>query len=289
MIAEFQSQRPRLLAIAYRLLGSMADAEDIVQDAFVRWQRVDRTVIDSPAAWLTRVTTNLALNLLDSAERRHREPAAALPEPVVTEGGPLGPLESVAARESISFGVLVLMERLPSAERAVFVLHQAFGYSHREIAELLGSTEEASRQRLRRARGRLRDGDGRRSEPADPEHVRRLSESFLRAAQAGDMEQLHLVLSADVTSIADGGGAVGTARFPIVGVDKVARYWAGLGRRPESVVVVFMPVELNGTPALIVSMDGAPIAAVLFAVTDRIDSIWLIVDPEKLRRLPATA
>ena len=154
--AEFEAQRPQLFGLAYRMLGSAVDAEDVVQDAYLRWQGADQQAIAVPQAWLAKVVTNLCLKLLSSARaRRERYAGPWLPEPVLTEDGTLGPLDEVAQRESVSLALLLLLERLTPAERAVFVLREAFGYSHAETAQLLELSEANCRQLQHRARDRI--------------------------------------------------------------------------------------------------------------------------------------
>lgn len=218
---EFEALRPRMFGLAYRLLGSAQDAEDVVQDAFLRWQGADRAAVRNPWAWLAKVVTNLALNRLSSARvRRERYVGQWLPEPVLTTTGALGPLETAEQRESVSLALLVLLERLKPAERAVYVLREAFGYGHREVAEVLGTTEANSRQIHRRARASLEDAEAASaSEISDEDRARwrDLVARFMAAARAGDLRGLEQLLTADVMSWADGGGRVGTARRPVLG------------------------------------------------------------------------
>src|SRR6266700_3976369 len=191
-VAEFEAERSWLLGVAYRMLGEVQEAEDMVQDAYLRWTAADRTAVESPRAWLTKTVTNLCLSRLTSARaRRESYVGPWLPEPVLTgHGGDavLGPLETVEQRDTVSVAMLTLMERLTPAERAVFVLREAFGYPHHEIAEMLDITDIASRQLHTRARRHLSERD--RHRPADPSATRELVERFLEAAFQGDLAGL---------------------------------------------------------------------------------------------------
>jgi RNA polymerase sigma factor (sigma-70 family) len=224
--AVFAGQRGRLFGLAYRLLGSASDAEDVLQDAFLRWNAADRDVIAEPAAWLTRTVTNLCLTELRSArQRRERYTGVWLPEPVLTgtatsagtglavatgAAGDLGPLETVAQRESVSMAMLLLCEQLTAPERAVFILHEAFGYRYGEIADLIGRSEAACRQLGHRAAGRLRaESRHARFTPPDPAEAarwRQLTSQFLAAAAAGDLAGLEQLLAEDVVAWSAAGG-----------------------------------------------------------------------------------
>ena len=216
-VEEFERHRSKLFGLAYRMLGSAEEAEDVVQDAFLRWHQA--SAVESPWAWLAKVATNLCVNRLTSARaRRESYVGSWLPEPVLTAGGALGPLDSAEQREFVSLAFLVLLERLNPVERAVFVLREAFDYSHREVAEVIDSSEANSRQLYTRARRRLTEARGRSDRRLDQAHRRDLVESFLAAAQQGDLPGLEKVLAEDVTVWVDGGGRVGAARRPISGV-----------------------------------------------------------------------
>lgn len=281
LLVSFEEYRPRLLGLAYRMLGSAADAEDVVQEAFLRWHGADRESIEVPAAWLTKVVTNLGINRLTSARvQRESYSGPWLPEPVLTAEGALGPLETTEQRESVSLGLLVLLERLTPPERAVFVLREAFGHSHAEIADVLGITEEHSRQLLRRARRHV--DKGRRRFAADAREHRRIVEQFLAAVSSGEAAALEQVLAADAEAWADGGGTT-AARKPILGRDRVARYLAGLTRRPEAARVRADVVEVNGAPAILFNMDGALLAVMAPEVAaGSIVAVHTIVNPAKL-------
>ncbi|HWF68900.1 MAG TPA: RNA polymerase sigma-70 factor [Mycobacterium sp.] len=282
---EFESQRPRLFGLAYRLLESAGEAEDAVQDAYLRLHAADRARIAFLPAWLTKVVTNLCLNRLTSARaRREIYVGPWLPEPVITSDGTLGPLETTELRDSVSIALLSLMEKLGPSERAVFVLREAFGYSHRDIGEILETSEANARQLHHRARQRLGD-PAPRFQP-DPARWRDLVDRFLTASRSGDVAGLVPMLTADVTSTADGGGKVAAARRPVVGHDRVSRYLAGALSRPLPGVQLQFGVEVNGEPAVLGFTDSA-LAGVLFFQTDgdRIAALRVVANPEKLRFL----
>ena len=200
----FEAGRDRLASLAYRLLGSAADAEDAVQDAFLRWQSADRTAIEVPEAWLTKVVSNLCLDRLRSARaRRERAVGPWIPEPLLAGDPMLGPAETVEQRESVSLAVLMVMERLAPVERAVYVLREAFTYSHAEIAGILDITESASQQHVHRARRHV--ATARYGGEVDRVAARRVVEAFLAAAVSGRTEQLIELLTEDATGISDGG------------------------------------------------------------------------------------
>lgn len=289
--AVFEEHRPRLFSMAYRMLGSAAEAEDAVQDAYLRWDAADRSMVSTPVAWLTKVTVNLCLNRLSSARaQRERYVGPWLPEPVLTGGSAsaaadLGPLESAEQRESVSFALLALMERLTPAERAVFVLREAFGYGYREIAAILDTSEAGSRQTYRRARGRLAE-KRRRFEPST-ERWHEIVDRFLDAAQGGDIEGLHALLAEDVVSWSDGGGKGIAARVPVIGRAKVGRFIAHWRHQvtPEHEIGA---VEVNGAPAVLTLFRGAPFCVIVPEVEDgRIVALRTVLNPDKLGHVAA--
>jgi RNA polymerase sigma factor (sigma-70 family) len=292
--AVFIAQRPRLLGLAYRMLGSMHDAEDVVQDAWLRWARTDTSAVTSPAAWLTTAVTRLCLTRLTSARvRRETYPGPWLPEPVLTPDPALGPDDTAALRDSVSLALLLTMERLTPAERAVYVLREGFGYPHREIAQIVGVGEANARQLHTRARRRLADvrsGEPSRpaarpagARPAEPDRAGwvRLVERFLAAARDGDLSTLEALLAEDVTAWADGGGRVTAALLPVHGRSRVAGYLARLfrGRRGRRLTVA----EVNGAPALLGFEGDALVAVVEVDVGDgAVLAVRLHVNPDKL-------
>lgn len=277
--------RGMLFGLAYRMLGSAADAEEIVQETYLRWHR-ETTEIADPRAWLTTVAANLSRNRLASAQaRRERYVGQWLPEPVATEPGP----DELAARGAgVSLAMLSLLERLNPNERAVFVLREAFEYSHREIAQALGCSEANSRQLHRRARARIgEDPPAIPSDDAELARHRELVARFLDAARAGELATLESLLREDVTAVADGGGQVGVARNPVHGRDRVARYLIGsFGRVPEVVGGQFTLriSTLNGGPAVLAFAGDQPLGALVPVVDgERISAVHIIANPEKLR------
>ncbi|WP_284580482.1 sigma-70 family RNA polymerase sigma factor [Streptomyces sp. 2P-4] len=304
--AEFEQHRPRMFGIAYRMLGSAAEAEDTVQDAWLRWSAADRGDVLHPGAWLAKAVTHLCLNRLTSARaRREAYVGPWLPEPVLTGDGALGPLESAEQRDSVSTALLLLLEELTPVERAVYVLREAFAYGHREIAGLLDVSEANSRQLHRRASARVATGraaaaaaggedggeDGSGESPAavrsrrfqpDPAQWQVLVEGFLAAARDGDLARLEGMLAADVRYVSDGGGVVSAARRPVEGRDKVARFLAGAVRKfGAGLPVAVAPV--NGEPALLVG--GAAVVMQVEFEDGLVSEVRTVLNPEKLEFL----
>ncbi len=283
-LAEFLAVRPQLFGLAYRMLGVVAEAEDVVQDAWVRWQGTDRSVVERPAAFLTTVTARLAVNAATSARaRRETYVGPWLPEPVDTSADPALGAERA---EGLSVATLLLLEHLTPVERAVYILREAFDYPYRRVAEILDLTEANARQLARRARERL---DTREAVPVDPAEHRRLIDEFVAAANDGDLVRFERFLAADVVARPDGGGKVHASRVELVGIDRVAlfmdnvwrKYWAG---------ATLAVVDANGAPALLVSRDGAPFSLLSLDVTDRgIEHLYVQVNPDKLTGFGGTA
>ncbi|WP_242910532.1 sigma-70 family RNA polymerase sigma factor [Actinomadura terrae] len=286
----FEASRNRLAALAYRLLGSATDAEDAVQDAFLRWQTADRQRIKVPEAWLTKVVTNLCLDRLRSARaRRERTAGAWLPEPVLDGDPMLGPADPVEQRESVSLAVLTLMERLSPVERAVYVLREAFSYSQAEIAEILDITESASQQHLHRARRRVaaapRGGD------VDPVTARRVVEEFLGAASSGRTDRLVALLTDDATAISDGAGLTASLlRYDtpqrIAAVALAGFTPTPAKRRFAGGTPAVHYASVNGAPAILFVLGDQVIGAVTFDLTGgRITTVRGIAAPGRLLRL----
>ncbi|MGW1954988.1 RNA polymerase sigma-70 factor [Streptomyces sp. NPDC001920] len=278
---EFETHRPRLFGLAYRMLGSADEAEDTVQDAFVRFSGADRSAIRYPAAWLAKVVTNLCLTRLTSARaRREQYVGPWLPEPVVTSDGTLGPLESAEQRDAVSMAMLVLLERLTPTERAVYVLREAFAYGHREIAEALDLTEANCRQLYRRAVRRV--GEPRSRFESTPERQEELVASFVAAAREGDLARLEKVLAAGVVWSSDGGGKVSAARRPVEGREKVSRLLVGLVERFME-GVHFTTAEVNGEPAVAAWAGGTLVGLVVLELGDGlVVHARAVVNPDKL-------
>lgn len=266
-----------MFAVAYRMLGSADEAEDIVQEAYLRWSAADRSDVEHPGAWLATVVTRLCLNQLASARVRREEYVGPwLPEPVLTGDGTLGPLGSAEQRDGVSMALLVLLERLTPPERAVYVLREAFGHGHREIAGLLGITEANCRQLYRRAAQRVQAPRA-RFQP-DPQQWRGLVETFMAAARDGDLARLEGLLAEEAVYVADGGGVVNAARRPVLGRAKVARFLVGALEKYVADVPVSV-AEVNGAPALLFG----EIAVLVIEFEDGLVSgLRTVLNPEKL-------
>jgi RNA polymerase sigma-70 factor (ECF subfamily) len=285
-VTEFEPRRTKLFGLAYRLLGSAAEAEDVVQDAYLRWDRADRATIDHPDGWLAKVVTNLCLNRLTAARAtRERYVGQWLPEPVPTDL--LGPLETVEQRDSVSLAVLVLLERLTPAERAVFVLREAFGYGHRDIAEVMELSEANCRQLYRRAAQHLADHKP-RFQPSR-EDRERLATRFLAAAQSGDLRALEDLLADDITSWADSDGRHSMARNPVSGRERVARYFAGAWRKaPDGMACTF--AEVNGGTAIVTTIEGNAVGVIALEFDgERIAGVRIVANPAKLSHIGGLA
>lgn len=276
----FSEHRPYLVSLAYRMLGSMADAEDLVQETFLRWEQTSREEIHTPRAFLTTVLTRLAINHLESARvRREQYVGTWLPEPVVTTGT----RDPAELSESLTMAFLVLMESLTPLERAVFLLHDVFDYSHAEIADIIGKTEDACRQTLRRAKQAVQE---RRSRfEVRPSAADRLTTEFAAAVQAGNLDDLMSLLHEDIIAYSDGGGRTRAALNPIYGKDHVARFLVGIARKGGD-GLKRQVAEINAQPGFLGFRDGeAQTALVLDIEQDRIRAIYIVVNPEKLQHL----
>lgn len=281
----FDEARPLLFSIAYRMLGSVADAEDVVQEAFLRWQKADAEDVRSPKAYLSTVTTRLAIDHLRSARVAREEYVGPwLPEPIATdpESDPAG---HVAMAESLSIAFLVLLERLSATERAVFLLREVFNYEYDEIARIVGKSEANCRQVLKRAREHVAEHRARFE--ASTEQRERLLHLFAKASGEGDMQGLLSVLAEDVVLQTDGGGRVQAAINPIYGADRVARFFLGILSKlaPESARLRF--TDINGQPGFLLYVDGTLDSAFTCDVAgDRIQNIYIVRNPEKLGAMP---
>ncbi|MEU4450352.1 sigma-70 family RNA polymerase sigma factor [Nocardioides sp. NPDC023903] len=291
----FEASRDRLASLAYRLLGSASEAEDAVQDAYLRWQCADRQRIDVPEAWLTKVVTNLSLDRLRSAHRRNERASAWLPEPVLDGDPMLGPAETVEQREMVSLAVLALMERLSPAERGVYVLREAFSYAHAEIAEVLEISESASQQHLHRARRRIAAGRQRGVVEVDPASARKTVEAFLQAASSGDTDRLVALLTDDATAVSDGAGSGISERLLRYDTPRKIAAIARTGFRPTPAkrrlaggTPAFHYALVNGTPAMLAVVDDRVVGVVAFDVLGgKIATVRGIASPKRLARLDA--
>ncbi|MFI7239619.1 RNA polymerase sigma-70 factor [Streptomyces cyaneofuscatus] len=286
----FEASMPRLEAIAYRLLGSASDAEDAVQDTFLRWQAADIDRIEVPEAWLTKVLTNVCLNQLTSARaRRESYVGQWLPEPLLAGDPMLGPAETAEQRESLSYAVLALMERLSPNERVVYVLREAFDYPHRKVAEILDITEASCQQIFHRAKQHVSRGKARTE--IDEASARRIVEEFLTAATSGQTEPLVQLLTADAIAIGDGGGKVPARTKPFEGALAVAKFMRGLFKPSKAKrdllggSAEIHATTANGVPAVVVVVDGRVAGVMCLEVTD--DGIAAFrnqANPDKLER-----
>ncbi|MFV2102672.1 RNA polymerase sigma factor SigJ [Micromonospora sp. LOL_024] len=275
-----EAHRPMLLGLAYRLLGSRYDAEDVLQEAYLRWVRVDRSEVTEPRRYLSRVVTHLSMDRL-RARRATRESYVGpwLPEPVPTVPSPFGPLERAELRDSLCTALLHLLERLTPPERAVYVLHTAFELPYAEIAQLLDRSAADCRQLHHRAADRI--GRDQRRFTADRAEQERLLEAFIAAATEGDLAALTKLVAADATAWSDGGGRVRAARNPVTGADRVARFLLGIRNKGWPLSV--HRTELNGQPAAVVlAVNGFAYAVTLGISAGRITDIYLVVNPDKL-------
>ena len=270
--------RPLVFSIALRMVGSAGEAEDLVQEAYLRLHREGD--VRAPKAFLTTVVTRLAIDHLRSARvRRETYTGDWLPEPLVSAPGTD---EQVEHDETVSLAFLVLLERLEPVERAVYVLHELLGFSHDEIAPVVGKSVANCRQILRRAKQHV-DAGRPRFEPSR-ERREALLARFLAAVRGGDVEGLVGLLAADAVHVADGGGKVRATIVPILGGDKVARLWAAFGRRPEAAAVDLVPVDVNGQPGVAaVGPDGELVTVITVDVADdRVQRVWAVLNPDKL-------
>ncbi|KQM82576.1 RNA polymerase sigma-70 factor [Agromyces sp. Leaf222] len=283
-LAAFEAVRGRLFGIAYRMLGSAGEAEDIVQDAWLRWQGTDRTVVENPPAFLATTTTRLAINALQSAHaRRETYIGPWLPEPVDTSADPTLGAERA---EALGFAVLVMLEKLTPTERAAYVLREAFAYPYDQICEIVQVSEPAARQLVSRARKHLA-GETRRE--VSRHEQRRLLTAFLSAAKTGDLVELERLFAEDVVSYSDGGGRVRASKFPVVGRLRVAKFvrafrthfWEG---------VEITEAETNGQPSVMLSKEGTTFAVLtVVAGAHGIDQLLWMMNPEKLGAVASRA
>jgi len=280
--AAFAELRPRLFGIGYRMLGSVTEAEDLVQDVWLRWQKTDRRVVANAAAFLATTTTRLAINATKTARvRRETYVGPWLPEPVDTSADPYLGAERA---EALEFAVLVLLERLSPNERAAYVLREAFDYPYEQIAEILQVSEAAVRQLVSRARKHVA---AERKAPVAEAEQRELLAAFVTAARSGDLAALEELFAADVTSVSDGGGVVRASKFPVVGPARVAKYLRAFADRFwEGVEVRWATV--NGQASALLLHDGEVFTVMTVnASVDGIDQVLWMMNPAKLKAVSA--
>jgi RNA polymerase sigma-70 factor (ECF subfamily) len=281
----FHQHRALLFAIAYRMLGSSTDAEDMLQETFIRWQHAPDLAIESPRALLVTILTRLCINLLQSARAKREEYFGQwLPEPLVTKPR-FNPLVSFELDESISLAFLLLLERLTPVERAVLVLREVFDYEYPEIASILKQSEPSCRQILRRARQHIREGRARFD--ASREQREEMLRQFSKASAEGDLAGLVALLSKEAVFYSDGGGKAPALPRPIYGPENIARgVLEGLKRLvPKNLTRRF--VDINGQPGIVSFLDASPFSVFSLDVADgHITQIYVITNPEKLKRIP---
>ncbi|MEV6837193.1 RNA polymerase sigma factor SigJ [Streptomyces sp. NPDC051133] len=292
-LGAIMSERRQLINLAYRLLGSLAEAEDAVQETYARWYAMSRQqqdAIEVPGAWLTKVAGRVCLDLLGSARARRERYVGEwipepLPEPTQWTTGPAGgatadPADRVTLDESVNMAFLVVLESMTPAERVAFILHDVFRYSFAEVAEIVGRTPAACRQLASSARRRI-GASGTRTTPAA--HQAGLVRDFKQAWQAKDISALIGLLDPDATVVADGGGLTQASLHPVEGGERIAHYLAGLFAKASGTLAV-VERTVNGRPGLIAQQDGRTVAVYAFDVAgDRITHIWAVLNPEKLR------
>ncbi|MGW6916703.1 RNA polymerase sigma-70 factor [Kitasatospora sp. NPDC054939] len=279
----FVAHRNLLFTVAYELLGSAADAEDVLQETWLRWVAADREPVDDQRAYLVRITTRQALNRLRTVQRRKEAYVGQwLPEPLLTAPDVA---QDVVLAESVSMAMMLVLETLSPTERAVFVLREVFDVDYDEIAAAVGKSNAAVRQIAHRAR---RHVDARRPRAAvSPAEGRAALESFQRVMETGDLQGLLNVLAPDVVLVSDGGGIKQAALRPIAGADKVARFIVG-GMRKKELRVAVSPTAVNGSPALLVELDGEVDGVMALRVENgRITGLYYVRNPEKLQRVGA--
>lgn len=285
----FEAARPKLFAIAYRMMGSAAEAEDIVQDAYLRWHAADRAAVQSPGAYLRRTVIRLCLDAQKSARaRREQYPGVWLPEPV-REGWPdalpASPEERVTEWESLSVAFLLLLEQLTAEERAVFLLREVFGYGYEELSEALGKSEAACRQMFSRARKHITDHRPRFT--PTPDQHQRVFGAFMQAVSSGSLDALVGLLAEDVVAVSDGGGKSPSFVRPITGRDAVSKMLLGLMHRAvKTPGVAVEVVALNGQPGVLLRSAELGDTAMLPHIVDgMVRAVYFVRNPDKLSRL----
>jgi RNA polymerase sigma factor (sigma-70 family) len=292
-IDAIMSERRQLINLTYRLLGSLAEAEDAVQETYARWYAMSmqqRDAIASPGAWLTTVASRICLNLLGSARARREtyvgewipEPLPERPEWIAGQSGGTmtDPADRVTLDESVSMAFMVVLESMTPAERVAFILHDVFRYSFAEVAQVVGRTPTACRQLASTARRRIRATQAPATPPAQQAGIVR---AFKQAWEAKDIGALIRLLDPNATAIADGGGLATTFLHPIEGGEQIARAWVQIASRlPDNMTI--LECIVNGQPGLVAQRDGGPVTVFAFDVAgDRIKHIWAVANPEKLR------
>jgi RNA polymerase sigma-70 factor (ECF subfamily) len=293
-LAAFEQHRRLLFTVAYQMLGSVADAEDVVQDTWLRWSATDRADVADPRAYLVRIASRLALDRLGSARsRRESYVGPWLPEPLLTASPvasaapPPDPDDAAALGDQVSLALLVVLETLSPAERAVFVLREVFGLPAAEVAAILGRSEAAVRQTAHRAREHVRARQPRFD--TDRSTQRLATERFLAACAGGDVEALLAALAPDVVLVSDGGGRAKAALRPIVGAGKVARFLLATTAQGLEIPGLHVEIaEINGAPGVVAWVGGEPYMTISLVLVDGlVEQVLVVRNPEKLTGLPA--
>jgi len=285
--AEFEELRPRLFGLAYRMTGSVGDAEDACQDAWLRWQRVDHASVDNAEAYLVRTVTRIAIDRLRSAQhRRETYVGPYLPEPLVADDPAAQPETAAELADSLTFAFLVMLDELSPVERAVLLLHDVFGYTFDEVATMVDSSPAACRQLASRTRRKL---DHEREALRRPDEAREqeLVTQLLATIATGDIDEVMHLLAPDVVLLSDGGALRHAARRPVVGPDRVARLLVNLAKRVLIADVEIRAVQVNGEPGLLFVLDGHPdnVLSFSFAPDGRARRLYSQLNPEKLHHL----
>jgi RNA polymerase sigma-70 factor (ECF subfamily) len=292
--ASFEPHRRRLLGLAYRMLGSMAEAEDAVQEAYLRWHDTDRENVAQPRAFLISTTTRICLDVLKSARVRREEYVGPwLPDPV-TDTAALAPDTQTELADDLSVALLLVLDRLSPLERAAFLLHDVFDYSFTQVADMLGRNEAACRQLASRARTRVREARPVAAVPSRPasrsvdtRHAELMS-AFITASRSGDVATLTRLLASDAKAVTDGGGKVAAALNVIKGAERVAAFLAGVARKGWTDDLTVLFDTINGLPGLIVSGSTGLVQTVAFEIEgDAVKAIYVVRNPDKLRHLAA--
>lgn len=288
---DFEAHRRRLRALAYRMLGSRAEAEDAVQEAWLRWNAADRGAVDNPAAFLSRTVTRLCLDRLKSAQaQREVYVGAWLPEPLVDDETQFQPSPEAMHElaDDLSFAFMLTLERLSPLERAAFLLHDVFDMDFEEVAATLGRSAPACRQLA--ARARVNVHANRPAARVSPDEAKRLAKAFVAALRSGDVASLAEVLAADAAFVSDGGGKVTAVPRPVVGRDKVAQVIIGFARLYDPSQIRLRPARVNGLPGFVLSaLDGKPIQTIALEpdTQGQIKAIYVVRNPDKLQGVTA--
>ncbi len=283
--AVFEENRPALARLAYRMLGTQGDADDVMQEAYLRWTHANRDSVKSPRAYLQSIVTHLCIDqrkLIDDRKATYVGPW--LPEPIVEADSP-APDDQIETAESVSMALMLILESLSPTERAAYLLRRIFDYPYNEIADILGKSEPGCRQLVSRAEARIIEQRPRFE--ADPDNVERLTEAFIQACSTGDLEGLVQVLAADAVLYSDGGGKVTAALVPIHGANHIARAFLGIMKKAPP-GVEYRRVQVNGQPGFLTILHGEVVTVLTFDVVDgRITTCFAVRNPEKLLRVKA--